>query len=137
MGRPESGGVLAGRYHLDQLPGRGAMGEIWRCRDLRLARDVAVKVLRDIDPDPDDTRRFRREAEAAAGLRHPGILIVYDVDEADGRMFISTELLHGHDLGRLLKGHPEGLPVGEAAGFSVEVASALAHAYGLGIVIAT
>jgi serine/threonine protein kinase len=66
----------------------------------------------------------------AASSEYP---IVHDVDEADARMFISTKLLHGQDLGRLLKGHPKGLPVGEAADFSVEVASALAHAYGLGI----
>lgn len=78
------------------------MGEVWRCRDERLRRDVAVKMLLSANPDPEDLRRFRREAEAAAVLQHPGITVVFDFDEADGRMFIVTELLHGHDLAEIL-----------------------------------
>jgi hypothetical protein len=126
--------MLAGRYRLDQLLGRGGMGEVWRCRDLRLDRDVAVKVLLATDPDPDDVLRFRREAQAAAGLRHPGIPVVYDFGEAEGQMFIVSELLRGRDLAKLLKARPGGVPVSEAAGFCVEVAGALVHAHEQGIV---
>lgn len=130
----ESGTVLAGRYRLDEMLGRGGMGEVWRCRDLRLGRDVAVKVLLATDPDQEDVRRFRREAEAAAALRHPGITVVFDIDEADGRMFIVTELLHGQNLADLLKEHPGGLPAGRALDLGIEIASALEHAHGHGIV---
>src|ERR1700759_528046 len=110
----ESGAELAGRYRLESLLGRGSMGEVWRCRDLRLNREVAIKILLAAVPDPDDERRFRREAESAAGLRHPGITVVFDIDQHDGRTFIVMELLHGQDLARLLPAHPSGLPVSQA-----------------------
>ena len=130
----ESGAELAGRYRLESLLGRGGVGEVWRCRDLRLNREVAVKVLLAAVPDPDDERRFRREAECAARLHHPGIAAVFDVGQHDGRMFIVTELLHGQDLARLLSGHPGGLPVSQALAIGAEIADALAYAHGEGIV---
>jgi serine/threonine protein kinase len=79
-------------------------------------------------------RRFRREAETAVGLRHPGITVVFDVDEADGRLFIVTELLQGQNLARVLEAHPGGIPVGRALGYGIEIAAALAYAHGRGIV---
>ena len=130
----ESGTELAGTYRLESLLGRGGTGEVWRCRDLRLNREVAVKILRAAVPDPDDERRFRREAKCAAGLRHPGITAVFDVGQHDERMFIVTELLHGQDLARLLKEHSGGLPPSQALAISIEVAAALAYAHGEGIV---
>jgi serine/threonine protein kinase len=88
------------------------MGEVWGGRDLRLRRDVAVKVLRDAEPDEEDEEdvsRFIREATVAAGLQHPGITVVFDADVHDGRLFIVTELLSGNDLGKMRAANPGGL----------------------------
>ena len=130
----ESGTVLAGRYRLDLRLGRGGMGEVWGGRDLRLNRDVAVKVLRDADPGEADVRRFVREATVAAGLQHPGITVVFDADADDGRPFIVTELLNGRDLGKVLAAHPGGLPLDQVLDFGAQLADALAAAHGRGII---
>jgi serine/threonine protein kinase len=129
----ESGTELAGRYRLESLLGRGGMGEVWRCRDLLLNREVAVKIVPAGVPDPDDERQFRREAESAIRLRHPGITEVFGVAQHDGRMLIVMELLHGKDLAGHLRGHPGGLPVSQALSIGVEIAAALAYAHGNGI----
>ena len=81
--------VLGGRYELQEIIGRGGMAEVWRARDVRLGRDIAVKRLRiDLATDPTFQARFGREAQSAAGLNHPNIVSVYDtggqVDEATG-----------------------------------------------------
>jgi hypothetical protein len=130
----ESGTELAGSYRLESLLGRGGKGEVWRCRDLRLDREVAVKILLAAAADPVEARQFRREAESAARLRHPGITVVYDIGQHDGRMFTVMELLHGQDLARLLSGHSGGLPVSQALSIGLEIAAALAYAHGEGIV---
>jgi hypothetical protein len=130
----EAGTELAGRYRLEGLLGRGGLGEVWRCRDLRLNREVAVKILLAGVQDPGEARQFRRDAESAARLRHPGITVVFDVGQHDGRMFTVMELLHGQDLAGLLRGHSGGLPVSQALSIGVEVAAALAYAHGEGIV---
>ncbi len=130
----ESGAVLAGRYRIDGRLGRGGMGEVWGGRDLRLRRDVAVKVLRDADPDEEDVSRFIREATVAAGLQHPGITVVFDADVHDGRLFIVTELLSGKDLGKVLAANPGGLLLRQVLDFGVQFADALAAAHGRGII---
>jgi serine/threonine protein kinase len=130
----ESGTELAGRYRLEGLLGRGGMGEVWRCRDLRLNREVAVKILPAAVPDTDEARQFRRDAQSAAGLRHPGITAVFDIDQHDGRLFIAMELLHGQDLARFLREHSGGLPATQAISIGIEIAAALAYAHGQGIV---
>jgi hypothetical protein len=130
----EAGTELAGRYRVESLLGRGGTGEVWRCRDLGLNREVAVKVLFAGFPDPGVERQFRRDARCAAGLRHPGIAAVFDVDQHDGRFFIVTELLHGRDLAGLLREHPGGLPVSQVISAGAEIAAALAYAHGAGIV---
>ena len=130
----ESGTVLAGRYRIDGRLGRGGMGEVWGGRDLRLRRDVAVKVLRDADPDEEDVSRFIREATVAAGLQHPGITVVFDADVHDGRLFIVTELLSGKDLGKVLAANPGGLLLRQVLDFGVQLADALAAAHGRGII---
>jgi eukaryotic-like serine/threonine-protein kinase len=130
----ESGTVLAGRYRLDRRLGRGGMGEVWGGRDLRLRRDVAVKVLRDVDPVEAEVRRFVREATIAAGLQHPGITVVFDANAHDGQLFIVTELLSGKDLGKVLAAHPGGLPLEQVLGFGIQLADALAAAHGRGII---
>ena len=98
----ESGTELAGRYRLESPLGHGGAGEVWRGRDLVLDREVAVKVLPAGVPGPGEERQLRREAQSAAGLRHPGITVVFDIGQHGGQMFIVMELLHGHDLARLL-----------------------------------
>ena len=92
--RPARGGVVAGRYLLQQPIGRGAMGTVWRARDSVLARDVVVEEVRFRSPAttgsarPEDTRvlyeRSLREARTAARLDHPAVVTVFDVIEADG-----------------------------------------------------
>jgi serine/threonine protein kinase len=130
----ESENVLTGRYRLDERLGRGASGEVWRGHDLKLSRPVAIKVLRDADPDKTMRKRFRREAATAASLQHACITVVYDYDEHDGQMFIVTELLRGEDLGKVLAAFPDGLAVSRALDFGVQLADALIAAHAQGIV---
>jgi tRNA A-37 threonylcarbamoyl transferase component Bud32 len=130
----ESENVLTGRYRLDERLGRGASGEVWRGHDLKLSRPVAIKVLRDADPDKTMRKRFRREAATAAGLQHACITVVYDYDEHDGQMFIVTELLRGEDLGKVMAAFPDGLAVSRALDFGVQLSDALISAHAKGIV---
>jgi WD40 repeat protein len=110
------------------------MGEVWGGRDLRLGREVAVKVLLATDPDEADVKRFVREATVAAGLQHPGITVVFDADAHDGQLFIVTELLSGQDLGMVLAAHSGGLPLDQVVDFGIQLAEALAAAHGKGII---
>jgi WD40 repeat protein len=110
------------------------MGDVWVGRDLRLHRDVAVKVMRDADPDEEDVTRFVREATVAAGLQHPGITVVFDADVHEGRLFIVTELLSGNDLGKVLAARPGGLLLRQVLDLGVQLADALAAAHRRGII---
>ena len=97
-------GLLAGRYRLSSRLAAGAMGEVWRARDLLLDRDVAVKTLRpELADDPVVRQRFRAEARSAGRLAHPGIAAVYDVGEDDGRAWIVLELVEGESLQSVLR----------------------------------
>ncbi|MEV5826037.1 DNA translocase FtsK [Spirillospora sp. NPDC052242] len=129
---------LAGRYRLDELLGRGGMGEVWRGLDLALDRPVAVKVLlRDRHDEPEAARamaRFRREGRAAARLSHPAIAAVHDVGEDDGRPFLVLELLDGRNLREVLSRHPGGLPVERVADYGAQTAAGLAAAHAAGVV---
>ncbi len=102
--------VLGGRYELEAVIGRGGMAEVWRARDLRLDRLVAIKRLRvDLATDSTFQARFQREAQSAAGLNHPNIVSVYDtgekVDPASGISvpYIVMELVEGHTLREILR----------------------------------
>ena len=86
--------VIAGRYELEQLLGRGGMSEVYRAQDRELGRRVALKLLA---PDA-DTARFEREARAVAALSHPNILAIHDFGSDDGIFFVVTELLQGRTL---------------------------------------
>src|SRR5690348_5421983 len=96
--------MVGGRYELGELIGYGGMAEVHRGRDIRLGRDVAIKVLRpDLARDPSFLNRFRREAQAAAGLNHPSIVAVYDTGEdhtPDGSSvpYIVMEFVEGRTL---------------------------------------
>jgi eukaryotic-like serine/threonine-protein kinase len=96
--------VLGERYQLQDPIGRGGMATIYRGRDLRMDRVVAIKVLREVySTDPKFVTRFQREAKAASSLQHPNIVQVYDYGQSDGNYFIVMELIEGTDLRRYLR----------------------------------
>ncbi|WP_460367909.1 serine/threonine-protein kinase [Actinocorallia lasiicapitis] len=126
---------LGGRYRLTGLLGRGGMGEVWRARDGRLNRDVAVKLLPVHEhADAASVARFRREAEIAAAISHPGITTVFDIDEQDGLLYLVMELLQGSDLEALLRSHPSGLPIGQVTAIAEGLLDALATAHAAGVI---
>ncbi|MFF2078595.1 WD40 repeat domain-containing serine/threonine protein kinase [Kitasatospora sp. NPDC058162] len=125
----QAGEHISGRYRLDARLGHGGMGEVWRGFDVELGRAVAVKVLLEFDASDEQLRRFRREASIGARLQHPGITVVHDVGQHEGRMFIVMELLEGTDLAGVLARSPSGLPVAEAVGLALQAAEALAAAH--------
>lgn len=135
-----AGSVLGDRYRLDEVIGRGGMAEVWRARDVRLHRDVAVKRLRiDLATDPTFQMRFRREAQAAAGLNHPNIVAVYDTGEAPDPAtdisvpYIVMELIEGHTLKDVLRDGRKILPE-RALEFVQGTLAALAYSHRAGIV---
>src|SRR5690606_14626489 len=101
-----------------------------------LKRTVAVKVLPSHGVPDQAITRFRREAEIAAGLQHPGIATIFDIDADpdDGTLFLVMELLRGTDLAALSDDHPDGLPVKRAADLLAQIADALAEAHDNGVV---
>jgi hypothetical protein len=125
-------GVRLGAYEVVALIGAGGMGEVYRARDPRLGRDVAIKVLpAGLGADPDRLWRFEQEARAAAALNHPNILAVYDIGQHEGVPYIVSELLEGETLrARLADG---ALPVRKAVEYAVQIARGLAAAHEKGI----
>jgi Tol biopolymer transport system component len=109
------------------------MGEVYRARDTRLGRDVAIKVLpAAFSDDPDRLRRFEQEARAASALNHPNVLVVHDVGQHDGAPYVVSELLDGVSLRQQLTGTP--MPPSRVASMGVEIARGLAAAHDRGIV---
>lgn len=109
------------------------MGEVYRARDTRLGRDVAIKVLpASSSSDPERLRRFEQEARAAGALNHPNVLVIYDVGSHDGAPFLVTELLEGETLFERLRAGP--LPVRKALDIAVEAARGASAAHDKGIV---
>jgi eukaryotic-like serine/threonine-protein kinase len=126
-------GTRLGPYEILAPLGAGGMGEVWRARDTRLGREVAIKVLpASLSTDAERLRRFEQEARAASALNHPNILTVYDVGELAGAPFVVSELLEGATLREALAGSP--LPVRKAADYGVQIAQGLAAAHEKGIV---
>lgn len=124
------GVTLADRYRLDEKLGAGAMGEVWKGHDLRLDREVAVKIFPDhIAPEPRRVERFRAEATICGRLQHPGIVVVHDADEAQGRLFFVMELLAGEDLSKVISRALNGLPIDRVINIGFRVADALAAAH--------
>ena len=96
---PLTAGSKLGPYEVLGQIGAGGMGEVYRARDERLKRDVAVKVLpASFSSDPDRLRRFEQEAQAAGALNHPNILAIYDVGTFEGEPYVVSELLEGETL---------------------------------------
>lgn len=135
--------ILAGRYEVGDLIGRGGMAEVHIGYDTRLGRTVAIKILRaDLARDPSFQTRFRREAQAAAGLNHPAIVAVYDTGEETvttetGQVqtvpFIVMEYVEGHTVRDILKGDVAA-PIDEAVEITAGVLSALEYAHHAGLV---
>jgi serine/threonine-protein kinase len=126
-------GKTLGHYQVHEKIGSGGMGEVYRARDTRLRRDVALKVLLPADvADPAARARLLHEARAAAALNHPNICTVHDVGEDAGCVFVAMELLLGTPLNDLLTGEP--LPLPSIVRLGAQVADALAHAHQNGIV---
>lgn len=121
--------MIAGRYRLDAVLGRGGMSEVWRAEDAELGRLVAIKLLA---PDADHAR-FEREARAVASLGHPNIMQVYDYGEWQGRPYMVLEHLSGGTLeDRLTAG--KRLPDDETSAIAAGVAAGLAHAHSRGVI---
>ena len=113
--------------------GAGGMGEVYRARDTRLGREVALKVLPEsFSRDADRLRRFEQEARAVAALNHPNILAIHDIGEQDGAPFIVSELLEGSSLRVELEQGP--LPARKASDYAAQIAQGLAAAHDKGIV---
>ncbi|HEV8455513.1 MAG TPA: serine/threonine-protein kinase, partial [Gemmatimonadales bacterium] len=125
---------LGKHYELNELIGRGGFAEVFRVRDLWLKRDLALKAIRpDLTVSGTMLARFRREAEAVAALRHPSIVPIYDIGEADGIMYILMPLIKGESLKGLLVRDGR-RPINEARRILLEAAGALASAHEAGVV---
>jgi eukaryotic-like serine/threonine-protein kinase len=128
------GELIAGRYELEELVGKGGMSSVYRAKDNLLERTVAIKLLHEhYSRDEDYVERFRREARAAAQLSHPNIVTVIDRGEDGGRQFIVFEYIDGQNLKQLVESKGR-LPVRTALGLAVEVGHALAFAHESGLV---
>lgn len=119
-------------YLIDSVLGAGGMGEVYRARDTRLDRPVAIKVLpSSFASDPDRLRRFELEAKATGALNHPNILTIHDTGTHEGTPYIVTELLEGKELKELLNDGP--LPLRQALDYARQIAQGLAAAHEKGI----
>jgi TolB-like protein/Flp pilus assembly protein TadD len=126
-------GCHLGPYEVVAPIGAGGMGEVYRARDTRLGRDVAIKVLpAEFAADAERLRRFEQEARAVAALSHPNILALYDVGTHEGAPYLVTELLEGESLGDRL--NAGALPVRKAVELGVQIAQGLSAAHSKGIV---
>ena len=126
-------GIKLGPYEISAPLGAGGMGEVYRARDTRLGRDVALKVLPETFlTDADRLRRFEQEARSVAALNHPNILSVHDIGTQDGTHYIVTELLQGATLREKLIDGP--VPARRTIEFAIQVAQGLAAAHDKGIV---
>ena len=130
---PLNSGNRLGRYEILGALGAGGMGEVYRARDERLGRDVAIKVLREEGTaDPDLQRRFAIEARSASALNHPNILTVHDVGMEQAIPYIVSELVDGEPLGSLIARGK--IPIRRALDIAIQVADGLAAAHQAGIV---
>src|SRR5438445_2063661 len=126
-------GALLGPYEILSPLGAGGMGEVYRAKDPRLGRDVAIKVLpASFSQDTDRLRRFEQEAKAAGVLNHPNITAVYDIGQHDGAPYVVSELLEGETLRSRLAGGA--LSMRKATDYAIQIAHGLAAAHEKGIV---
>src|SRR5437867_5213134 len=126
-------GTQLGSHEITALLGHGGMGEVYRARDTKLKRDVAIKILPDeFSRDPERVARFQREAEVLASLNHPNIAAIYDLQEANGSRYLVLELVEGETLAERIRRGP--IPVDEALRIAQSICEALEAAHEKGIV---
>lgn len=129
-----AGDLVLGPYIIQERVGEGGMGAVFKARHQRLARVVALKVIRKQHMTrPDSSVRFQREARAAAQLAHPNIVGVYDSDQAGGTHYLAMEYVEGIDLARLVK-QSGPLPIGQGCEYIRQAALGLQHAHDNGLV---
>ncbi|MGH9580474.1 MAG: serine/threonine-protein kinase, partial [Terriglobales bacterium] len=130
---PLAPGTRLGPYEILAPLGAGGMGEVYKARDTRLDRTVAVKILpQHLSADPLLRQRFEREARAVSSLNHPHICILHDVGQQDGTDFLVMEYLEGDTLAQRLEKGP--LPLDQVLKFSTQIADALDKAHRQGVV---
>jgi len=126
-------GARFGHYEITGSLGKGGMGEVWRARDTKLGREVAIKTLpSSFANDPDRLARFEREAKLLASLNHANIAAIHGLDEHEGTHYLAMELVEGETLEEKLKGGA--LPVEEALRIALQIAHALEAAHASGVV---
>src|SRR5215831_2407466 len=126
-------GQQLGSYEIISLLGKGGMGEVYRARDTKLKRDVAIKILPDeFARDADRVSRFQREAELLASLNHPNIPAIYDLEEADGLRYLILEMVEGETLAERLRRGP--IAASEALKIAQQIADALEAAHERGVI---
>ena len=123
-------GQRLGSYEVIALLGSGGMGQVYRARDPRLQRDIALKILQ--TDDADHRHRFTREALAVASLNHPNIVTIHSVEEVDGLPFLTMELVEGTPLSRLIP--VDGYELRDLLAIAMPIAEALSAAHGRGVV---
>ena len=126
-------GTRLGTYEILGPLGAGGMGEVYRAKDLRLRREVAIKVLpEDVAASPDRLARFEREARTVAGLNHPNIVTLHSVEDEDGVRFLTMELVEGQALSNLVV--PSGLPLPRLLELAIPLTDALVAAHEKGVI---
>src|SRR5262245_60431911 len=129
---PLTPGSRLGPYEVVAAIGAGGMGEVYRARDPRLGRDVAIKVLPgDVAQDADRLARFEREARTVAALNHPNIVVLHSIEEDQSTRFLTMELVEGQTLDRLMT--VGGLPLVRVLDLAIPIADALVAAHGRGV----
>jgi tetratricopeptide (TPR) repeat protein len=125
-------GTRLGPYEVLSAIGAGGMGQVYKARDTRLNRDVALKVLPDSFTDPGSRERFQREARAASALSHPNICAIFDIGEDNGRLFLVMELLTGQTLKQRIGGKP--MDTAEVLTLGIQLSDAIDAAHSKGII---
>ena len=130
---PLTTGSKLGSYDIVAPLGAGGMGEVFRARDARLGREVALKVLPDVfAPDPDRLARFKREAQVLAALNHPNIAAIYGLEDSQGQAALVLELVEGPTLADRIAEGP--IPLDEAVRIGRQIGAALEAAHEQGII---
>jgi len=126
-------GARLGTYEILGPLGAGGMGEVYRAKDLRLEREIAIKVLpAEVASNHDRIARFEREARTVAGLNHPNIVTLFSVEDEDGIRFLTMELVEGRTLATIVS--PDGLPLPNLLDLAIPLTEALVAAHERGVI---